>query len=150
MLEQTLATHIGVSQAEVSRLLKMKQSQIYTDPNYQRWLHSLDAARLNDTLQLARAAYEKKLPYFTNLLKTDYGLADTPMSAFTLGNWVVGFLQYPEQISDLARMHNKLPREAVVRMLPEMIGMLDDLPQARAEWQRALALMALPLAAVRD
>jgi hypothetical protein len=35
-------------------------------------------------------------------------------------------------------------------MLPEMIAMLDEMPEGRAEWQRALALMALPLAAERD
>jgi hypothetical protein len=150
MVAEALAHYIGVPQGKIERLLALTQEQIYQDAEYQAWIGTLDIELLNKCLPLARAAYEKHLATFTEHLRTQYNMVNTPMSAFTLGNWLVGFLQYPSQISDLSRIHRRLPRQAVQEMLPEMIAMLDEMPEGRAEWQRALALMALPLAAERD
>lgn len=149
MIAQALAQYIGVPKAKIERLLALTQEKIYQDAEYQAWINTLNIEQLNKFLPLARAAYEKHLPTFTEHLHTQYNLSNTPMSAFTLGNWLVGFLQYPSQISELSRMHRRLPPQAVREMLPEMIAMLDDMPEGRAEWQRAFALMALPLAAAR-
>ncbi|PJF36918.1 MAG: hypothetical protein CUN49_03005 [Candidatus Thermofonsia Clade 1 bacterium] len=150
MIAEVLAQYIGVEKRKVERLLALKQEQIYEDPEYQAWISKLNVDRLNSFLPLARAAYEKHLATFTEHLRTKYNMVNTPMSAFTLGNWLVGFLHYPSQISELARLHRRLPRQAVLEMLPEMIAMLDDMPEGRAEWQQAFALMALPLAAERS
>lgn len=145
-----LAHHIGVEQRKVERLLALTQEQVYQDAEYRAWIESLEVERLNQLLPLARAAYEKHLATFTERLSERYNMPNTPMSAFTLGNWLVGFLQYPSQIADLARIHQRLPRQAVLEMLPEMIAMLDEMPEGRAEWQRAFAVMTLPLAAKRN
>lgn len=150
MVASVLAGYIGVAQSKIERLLGLTQEQIYQDAEYNAWINTLDVEQLNSYLPLARAAYEKHLATFTEHLRTRYNMANTPMSAFTLGNWLVGFLQYPSQISDLSRIHQRLPRQAVLEMLPEMIAMLDDMPEGREAWQRALALMALPLAAARN
>jgi hypothetical protein len=149
MIETTLSNYIGVPSDKIARLLKMKQQAVYADPEYQAWINRLDANRLHQTLPHARAAYEKHLPHFIEILHTRFGMSNTPMSAFTLGNWLVGFLQHPEAIGDLSRMHSRIPSEAFRQMLPDMIEMLNDMPQGRAEWQNALALMALPLVAPR-
>ncbi len=150
MVAAVLARYIGVEQNKIERLLALSQAQIYQDAEYQAWIAELNVEQLNDFLPLARAAYEKHLATFTEHLRKCYDMVNTPMSAFTLGNWLIGFLQYPSQISDLSRIHQRLPRQAVLEMLPEMIAMLDDMPEGRAEWQRAFALMALPLAAKRN
>ncbi|MCS6870387.1 MAG: hypothetical protein RML95_01690 [Anaerolineae bacterium] len=150
MVAAVLAHYIGVEQSKVERLLLLTQEQVYQDAEYQAWINALDVERLNDFLPLARAAYERHLASFTEHLRTKYGMANTPMSPFTLGNWLVGFLQYPSQISNLSRIHQRLPRQAVLEMLPEMIAMLDDMPEGREDWQRAFALMTLPLAAKRN
>ncbi|MCU0463768.1 MAG: hypothetical protein MUF38_04280 [Anaerolineae bacterium] len=150
MLEDTLAHYIGANKDQINRLTRMKQSQVYSDPTYQAWVQQMDAGALHETLAHARAAYEEHLPQFAAILSTRYGMSNTPMSSFTLGNWLVGFLQYPDSISNLSKMHQRIPQEAFREMLPEMIQMLDDLPTGREGWQRALALMALPLVAVRD
>lgn len=102
---------------------------------------------LHDSLPHARNAYERSLPRFTQILKEKYGLSNTPMSAFTLGNWLVGFLRYPESIADMPKLHQRVPA-AFREMLPEMLKMLDNVPHG-AQWQKALALMALPMMAVR-
>lgn len=150
MLEATLADYIGVETRDVQRLLRMKQSRIYDDPTYQAWIAKLDANQLHQSLNEARAAYEKMLPQFSQQLSERYNMNNTPMSPFTLGNWLVGFLQYPDAIRELSQKHNRLPREAVIDMLPEMLSMMNGMKQGRADWQKALALMALPLAAERD
>ncbi|MBC8099612.1 MAG: hypothetical protein H7Y11_09220, partial [Armatimonadetes bacterium] len=45
-------------------------------------------------------------------------------------------------------IRQSLPREALMALLPDNLAILDDMPVGRADWQRALALMALPLVAV--
>jgi methionyl-tRNA formyltransferase len=150
MIEETLSKYIGISPVKISRLLKMKQAKIYEDGEYQTWISQIDTDLLYNTLPHARQAYEKHLPYFAQILQDRYGMVNTSMSAFTLGNWLVAFLKYPVAISELSKKHARIPQQAFLDMLPEMIQMLQEIPAGRAEWQRALALMALPLCAPRD
>jgi len=150
MIENTLSRYTGVVPAKISRLLRLTQSRIYEDKEYRSWIEALDTDVLGETLPHARVAYERHLPEFTEHLKEKYGMVNTPMSAYTLGNWLVGFLRYPDTIINLSKMHDRIPAEAFSDMLPEIITMLDEMPQGRAEWQRALALMALPLVASRN
>jgi|GEM_PF-1787379 len=150
MLEDTLAQYIGIPTTSVSRIIKMQQTKIYEDKDYKEWINKLDSTSLHNTLPHARSAYDKHLPDFVQILQTRYGMKDTPMSAYTLGNWLVGFLQYPSALANLAEMHNRIPQRAFREMLPQLISMLDEMPAGRADWQRALSLLALPLLAPRD
>jgi hypothetical protein len=150
MIVETLAHYIGVKPAQIQRLLSLAQSQVYADDEYRTWLGTLDAALLYETLTDARAAYESQLDVFSSLLRDRYGMGETRMSSFTLGNWLIGFLQYPDTIARLSQMHSRIPQQAFLDMLPDMIKMLDSMNSGRADWQKALALMALPLAAPRD
>lgn len=149
-MDKTIAHYSGLPVNQINRLLNMRQSQIYADVQYQSWVDALDSQLLYDTLNYAREAYENNLGVFHKILKDQYNLNNTPMSSYTLGNWLVGFVQVPSKLSELVKMHNNLPLEAVMNMLPQMITMLDEMPEGREEWQKALALIALPLAATRD
>lgn len=146
-MDKALAQYINVPTANVARLLNMKQSEIYEDDEYQSWISSLDADLLYNTLANAREAYSKNIEQFNDVLKSKYKLKNTPMSEFTLGNWLIGFLQYPANLASLTEMHNRLPRQAVIEMLPSIIKILDEVKEGRTEWQKALSLIALPLAA---
>lgn len=149
-LSQILAHYTGMPSSEVVRLLGMSQRDIYEDSAYKRMVEQLPSTILYETLPQARAAYERYLPQFAEILAMRYGMKNTPMSAFTLGNWLVGFVEQPTAIINLSKIHSRLPQQAVIEMLPEMIGMLDGMSEGRENWQRALALMALPLAARRE
>jgi acyl carrier protein phosphodiesterase len=67
------------------------------------------------------------------------------MSPFTLGNWVVGILEYPEEAKKLIEMHRRVPHQALVDNLPGILEILNEMPRGRAEWQKALCLLAFPL-----
>lgn len=148
MIEQTLSHYIKVQPAQIVRLLNMTAAAIYADDEYKGWIASLNPDVLHDSLPHARSAYELSLPRFTKVLKEKYGLSNTPMSAFTLGNWLVGFLRYPESIADMPSLHQRVPVEAFREMLPDMLKILDNVPDGD-QWQKAMALMALPMMAVR-
>lgn len=150
MFSRTLATYIGVDVEKIERLLAMPQSEIYEDEEYLSWIQQLEVSELDRTLALARYAYDRKLPELKQVLKEKYHLKHLPMSSYTLGSWIIGFLQYPHMAKNLIKLHTRLPREAVEDILPQLIVLLDDLPEGREHWQRALAVMALPLMGHRD
>lgn len=147
MIEDTLAQYTGIPKASISRIIKMPQATVYDDQEYQGWIRALDSNRLHTTLPLARSAYDRHLPEFVEGLHARYSMKDTPMSSYTLGNWLVGFLQYPSTLANLSEIHNRIPQHAFRELLPLLLNMLDDMPAGREDWQRALALMALPLLA---
>jgi hypothetical protein len=146
LFSDAIAPYIGCSSTEIDRLLSLPQGQIYADDTYCTWTNNLDYESLYETLPDARSAYEAQLPQFSKVLIEHYGVSNERMSAYTLGNWLVGFLQTPDQISKLPKIHQHLPRAAVLELLPGMIGMLDSMGTGREQWQRALAILALPLA----
>ncbi len=145
MLNDLLAPYLNVRPQEVARMLSLKPDQIYADETYRKIVASLNSSVLQKTSDYAYDTYEKKLP----VLKEKYGLAGTVMSGYTLCNWVLGFLMYPETMPDMLERHARIPTSLVADMLPELITALDDLPSGRADWQRALIAFSLPLLANR-
>lgn len=140
-----IAATLDLPQSTIDRMLHLSPEALLQDPEYLDLLHSLDRALLEETLPLARTAYEAGLQAFSDALNTRYGLKDTPMSAYTLGNWVVGALQYPNYTDQILKMHTRVPSEAVRNGLPDLLGMLSKMPKGSAEWQRALTALSLPL-----
>ena len=143
MLENTLARCVNVPVEEVERLLALSPDALYNDPLYLDLVGQLDAATLETTATYARAAYETQLPP----IKAKYGLSDTVMSGYTLCNWVLGFLMYPEKLRDMLTRHARIPTDTIEATLPELIAILADLPDGSAEWQQALVTLSLPLIA---
>ena len=144
-MDAILSRYIGVSPGKVARLLTLSQQQVYADQEYLGWVNQLDAERLYDTLQYARSVYEAYMPEFSQHLSNQFGMHKTVMSAYTLGNWLVGFLQFPNTINGLTRMHQHIPRQAIADLLPRMLEVLQEMPEGGREWQRALAILSLPL-----
>jgi len=142
-----IATTVGLPEATIKRLMGLAPADLLQDPEYLDLLHELDRELLEETLPMARSAYEEGLPAFSASLNARYGLADTPMSAYTLGNWVVGALQYPDHTSQILKMHDRVPGEAVRNGLEDLLGMLSTMPKGSREWQRALCALSLPLMA---
>ncbi|MBN1564569.1 MAG: hypothetical protein JXA10_12060 [Anaerolineae bacterium] len=143
MQTETMATYMGLSVNEVERLLALPPAAIYDDPAYQAVVNQLDADVLRQTLGHVRAVYDKGLAP----IKAKYGLSNTIMSGFTLGNWVLGYLTTPDHLNNMLDRHAALPREVIAAALPELVALLDDLPAGRGEWQRALVTFSLPLIA---
>lgn len=147
MFAQVLADHIGVDCGEVERLLTMTPDEIFADELYVYWVRSLPQERLDKTLIMARDNYAAHMPEYHQHLEAHYGLKHPKMSAYTLGNWLLGYLQYPDLVVELPGVHHRLPRQAVIDVLPAMLDTLAEMPEGAADWQRALAVLALPLAA---
>lgn len=145
MLNQTLVHYTGTPAATIEQLLQLGSQSIYRHPTYQDLVASLNRQALEATLPLAREAYNAHLPDFIASMQRKHKVSLEPMSAFTLANWLVGFLQYPATVEQLPTKHERIPKAVIREGLPELLAMLDDMPQGRAEWQRALAILALPL-----
>lgn len=145
MNAETIAHYTGLSLSEIQRFSKMGASEIYKDPAYTKVLKTLDKAYLEATLQLARTAYEQHIDSFKDEVKARYGLTKTPMSSFTLGNWVVGVLQYPASAHEILNMHKGIKGEVIAGSLQDLLDMLNDMPEGAAQWQQALCLLSFPL-----
>ena len=145
MNAETIASYTGLSLSEVQRFFKMGAFDVYKDANYIKVLKSLDKAYLEATLPAARAAYETHIDAFKDEVKARYGLDRAPMSSFTLGNWVVGVLQYPASAHEILGMHKGIKGEVISGSLQDLLDMLNDMPQGSEKWQQALCLLAFPL-----
>lgn len=145
MDSQQIAAYTGLSSHVIQRLQTMSIDNVYADKEYLNALRNLNRDMLQATLPAARQAYDNHLDEFSSAIRSRYNLNTDVMSAFTLGNWVVGILEYPEQAKKLIHMHERVPHQALVENLPGILKILDEMPQGRAEWQKALCLLAFPL-----
>jgi hypothetical protein len=143
MLADLYANYAGLPADETERLLAMPAEAIYQDGGYLSRVTGLDVSLLHNTARFVREAYDKGLPD----LKARYGLAGTVMSGFTLCNWVLGYLNYPTKLSDLLGQHERIPVKTMTDMLPELVDLLEGVPEGRQEWERALLIITLPLLA---
>lgn len=147
MNAQRIAHYTGLSKRVVEGLLSLTSREIYRERRYLDALRQVDVSLLEDTLFEARSVYQDHLPAFTDMLSNQYGVDTTPMSPFTLGNWVVGMLHYPEQAEQLIDMHASLNRQVFVDNVETLVGYLDEMGRGRESWQQALVLLSLPLMA---
>jgi hypothetical protein len=145
MNNKDLAQYIGVPIEKVDYVLSMSGAEIVKDEIFVGMLKSVDRDLLERTLPQAREAYEKGLPAFETMLQKRYGLSNTPMSAYTLGNWVVGALQFPDYIDTILNMHADIASEVFVGGLPDLLDMVANVPDGGHEWQRALCIFSIPL-----
>lgn len=146
MKSAQIARHLDVDVEVVERLLTLSGAEMLKDKGYINYLKKLDLHALEHTLPEARAAYERGLPAFQQEIQNRYGVASSPMSAYTLGNWVVGALQYPENTDQILHMHRRIPSEVIINGLEPLLHMLDTLPKESATlWKKALCALSLPL-----
>ncbi len=145
-LVDILAQNLDITVEQVERWLAMPATAIYDDPAYQALIHQIDNAALERTQPQVRAVYETGLPP----IKAKFQLQDTIMSGYTLSNWVLGFLMYPDRARDILGHHARIAPEVVYDVLPELVDLLDDSADCDCtEWKRALLIFSLPLLAAR-
>lgn len=140
-----VATYTGLPTNSIEKMLKGSPHQTYRSQEYIDALHSVDLEALEAALPEARRVYEAHLPDFAAGLEARYGVSSSPMSPFTLGNWVVGVMQYPERADTIIKMHKALPANVFADNLDELVGMLDEMRSGSAVWQQAMCLLAFPL-----
>jgi hypothetical protein len=145
MNPQEIAQTIGISVDDVNYFLSMSAEELIQNADYIAMLKTLDKELLQQTLPEARMAYESGLPAFQSDLNKRYNMSSRMMSAYTVGNWVVGALQYPENTEAILKMHSHVPGEAVVGGIWDLMEMVQGIPQGAEEWQRALCALSLPL-----
>lgn len=143
----TIAYFTGLSASVIKELLTRESAEVYRDPRYLEALRRIDVAVLENTLPDARDIYEEYLPEFSEMLAKRYGVDTAPMSPFTLGNWVVGVLHYPERADSLIDMHARLGREVFAENVDSLIGILDYMGNGKEVWQQAMVLLSFPLMA---
>jgi len=120
-------------------------SDVYRDQQYIRTLYRLDLPYLRATLPRVREFYAENLDSFAEDMEQRYQIARGAMSSFTLGNWVVAFLDHPEYSLNMIERHNHLPSELFGGGLESLMLMLEDLPEGKEQWQQALCLLTFPL-----
>lgn len=143
MLIQQLVTYTGLPETEIKRLLALSPTEIYDDPAYLALIPQLNEETLKATAAQVQQIYEDYLP----ALKDKHQLGSTIMSSYTLVNWVLGFLMYPERLRDMLRYHRRLTAEQVANMLPDLFALLDEMSEGVNAWKMALAVISLPLLA---
>jgi len=145
MDHKTLSRYLNIPESSVNKFMSMSSREILENAEYRELLGSIDRDTLEATLQDARETYEKYLPPFVETVERKYKLGTTPMSPYTLGNWVVGALQFPDYTDSILEMHTRVPGHVFVNELQSLMDILEHMPNAHAEWQRALCLFSLPL-----
>lgn len=145
MNNERIAQYTGLSLNEVKRLRSMSAQEVFSDSAYIKTLKKLDRHFLESTLADARHAYAIHMDEFKTEIKNRYGISSEPMSAFTLGNWVVGVLQYPDQAKELLRMHGNVGGDVFSGSIEQVLTILEDMPTGTREWQQAMCLLAFPM-----
>ncbi len=143
MSVDNLSQYSGIPADTIEHWLSLPPAAIYEDSDYLSWVTSLNEQILSATLPEVRAIYDSSLAE----IKERYHLSDTIMSAHTLGNWVLGFLKFPDRMRDMLDRHTSVSPSMVASALPEMAALLDAMNDdgGRAEWQRALVLFSIPI-----
>jgi hypothetical protein len=134
-----LPTHL------VRDFLSRNPVDVYRDPQYVRALYRMDLPYLRATLPIVRSYYDEHLDSFAEDLEQRYHIQRGAMSSFTLGNWVVAFLDYPEYALNMLQRHEHLPPQLFDGGLEDLMTLLEGLPKGREQWQQALCLLTFPL-----
>ncbi len=145
MTPELFALNIGISVDDVQALLSMSKTQVLQSDLYKRLIHSLDYTALSSSLREVRALYETHLPEIADYLKENHNYVGKGMTALTLGNWLLGFLNMPDYLGHLVEIHKHVPPFVLTIGLPRILDILDRADTASTEWKKAMALLCLPI-----
>lgn len=147
MIAKTLAYYLDLPQVDVLRLLQLPTHDLYQHPVYADLLGSLDYDLLFDTLPFAKTVLQSGLPPMVARLSAEYNLYHFPLNGHMLSDWITDFLQFPAEVWRLRDVHAGIGLHLIHEAIQEVLGMLDALGEASRLWQRAIAVMVIPLAA---
>ncbi len=114
-------------------------------PSYQDAVGSLDTALLQRSYAEAHKAYESVLPAFQQEMETRYGYDHAPMFSTSLGKWLISVAERPHYMPQVFSLHASVPPMIIQETLPLLLRTMDHIGAGRDEWQRALALLSLPM-----
>ncbi|NDJ54497.1 MAG: hypothetical protein GYB68_15620 [Chloroflexi bacterium] len=137
---------LGIPDASLDRLATLSTRDLLADPTYREMLSSLDCDLLEATLPEARAALENNLPAIAERVVAEWALDRNPMSAYTLGNWVVAFARQPDHIEQLIHFHDRMPSQLFRDVLPEIVSLFNEMPRGAEAWKYAITVLGLVLA----
>ncbi|MBD2432213.1 MULTISPECIES: hypothetical protein [Fischerella] len=144
---KTFSQYLDLPQTQVESLLSKSLTECLNSPEQQQQLNSLDVNLLRETLPTAGAVLAKELPPFYSWLTKELGVERVPDSPDHTTKWVIGFVNNQESLTNLVELHRPVPRPALERAIPRLIelfvGVKDT--QVRKEWQKAIAILCLPL-----
>jgi hypothetical protein len=144
----TLTQHLNLSPAEIETLLALSLQDLLDSTNVKDLLDSLNVELLRETLPTAGAVLAAHLPPFYDWLQNELGVVRVPDSPNHTTQWVVNFLNNQESLTRLVELHRPVPRLALERSIPRLVGLFDAVEDAsvRQAWQTAVSALCLVLA----
>ena len=145
---QTFSRTLSLSPEASEALLSLPLTTLLDSPELSQLLGSLDTNLLKESLPTAGAVLAQHLPPFYDWLQSELGIKKVPDSPDHTTKWVVGFLRNQESLTRLVELHKSIPRPALERSIPRLVGIFRDVtPIAlKQEWQKAIAALCLVLA----
>lgn len=139
--------HLGLSTTKLETLLSLSLQEFLTLPAVKELLANLDTQLLQETLPTAGRVLAEQLPAFYDWLKNELNVKRVPDSPDHTTKWVIGFLNHQESLTRLVELHRPVPRPALERSIPRLIGTFDGVAEdkVRKEWQKAIAALCLVL-----
>lgn len=139
--------HLGLSTAELERLLSLSLQEFLNLSAVKELLESLDSQLLQKTLPTAGRVLAERLPPFYDWLKHELGVKRVPDSPDHTTKWVIGFLKHQESLTRLVELHRPVPRPALERSIPRLVAAFDGVEEdkVRKEWQKTIAALCLVL-----
>lgn len=147
MLE-TFTQHLNLSPSQVEALLSLSLTDLLESPAVDGKLGSLNTELLRETLPTAGSLLETHLPPFYDWLKNELGVERVPDSPDHTTTWVVNFLNNRETLAKLVELHRPVPRPALERAIPRLVGLFEAIEDEtiRQEWETAVSVLCLVLA----
>jgi hypothetical protein len=145
----TFTEHLNLSESRVETLLTLNASELPKQDEFQTELGNLNLSLLRETLPTAKSVLENQLPAFYVWLKQELQIKRVPDSPNHTTTWVANFLNNQESIQHLVELHRPVPPLALEQAIPRLVSLfnqVDDM-QIRQQWQSAVALLCLVLAA---
>ena len=145
---QTFSRTLSLSPEASEALLSLPLTTLLDSPELSQLLGSLDTNLLKESLPTAGAVLAQHLPPFYDWLQSELGIKKVPDSPDHTTKWVVGFLRNQESLTRLVELHKSIPRPALERSIPRLVGIFRDVTpiELKQEWEKAIAALCLVLA----
>lgn len=145
---QTFSRTLSLSPEASEALLSIPLTTLLDSPELSQLLGSLDTNLLKESLPTAGAVLAQHLPPFYDWLQSELGIKKVPDSPDHTTKWVVGFLRNQESLTRLVELHKSIPRPALERSIPRLVGIFKDVTpiELKQEWEKAIAALCLVLA----
>jgi len=145
---ETFIQYLDLSQTQIKSFLSQPLAECLKSPELEQRLQSLDTHLLKETLPTAASVLAERLPPFYHWLHNELGVKRVPDSPDHATKWAIGFVNGQESLTRLVDLHRPVPRPALERSIPYLVGMFEGVEneQVRQEWQKAIAALCLVLA----